>query len=212
MPTYNRRAFVRAAIFAWSRQTYEERELVILDDGEDKILDLVPADPRIKYLFETTRRRTGDKRNRAVELCMGEVICHFDDDDYSSPTRIADQVERLEASGRPVTGYHTLLFWDTLALEARRYRSQVAGYVCGTSLAYLRAFWEIHKFPDKQEASDNAFVYPILRQIAPADGSAQLVARIHASHTSSKAGICERVSRETLPPLFWINEDFRLLG
>ena len=44
MPTYNRRPFAARAIDAFLAQDYPERELVILDDGEDPIADLVPAD------------------------------------------------------------------------------------------------------------------------------------------------------------------------
>ena len=50
MPTFNRRAFAGQAIEYFLRQDYPNRELIILDDGTDAIGDLVPADPRIRYL------------------------------------------------------------------------------------------------------------------------------------------------------------------
>jgi glycosyltransferase involved in cell wall biosynthesis len=61
MPTANRRAFVPRAIQYFLRQDYPEKELVILDDGEDSVADLIPADPRIRYLRETRRRTIGAK-------------------------------------------------------------------------------------------------------------------------------------------------------
>jgi glycosyltransferase involved in cell wall biosynthesis len=211
MPTKNRRGFIPAAIDCWLRQSYPDRELVILDDGEP-VEDLIPKDSRIGY-HRSEGMTTGSKRNLCNELARGEIIVHFDDDDFSAPERIADQVGRLQASGLPVTGYGTLIFWDAVASQAKQYRSSVAGYVCGTSLAYLRSFWQTHRFPDKQQASDNAFVYPILRRIAAADGSRHIVARIHGCHhTSSKAGISEIVPREMIPEAFWENEELRLLS
>jgi glycosyltransferase involved in cell wall biosynthesis len=49
MPTANRRRFVPEAIRLFLAQDYEEKELVVLDDGEDAIADLIPDDPRIRY-------------------------------------------------------------------------------------------------------------------------------------------------------------------
>lgn len=207
MPTWNRRPFIRAAIQSFLDQTYENRELVIVDDGDERVLDLIPADPRIRYLQGPGRLSTGRKRNMCCDISAGEIICHFDDDDFSMPTRIADQVERLLRTGKPITGYGTMLFWDRTTRQAKRYRPSVTGYVCGTSLAYLRSYWEVKPFKHIPEAEDNAFVYQALRQIASADGSEQLVARIHGCHqTSTKRGISEVVPESLIPVAFWNNE------
>ena len=45
--TRNRRGFLPRAIECFVAQTYEERELLIVDDGDDSIADLAPADWRI---------------------------------------------------------------------------------------------------------------------------------------------------------------------
>lgn len=211
MPTWNRRAFIPGAIDSFLRQTYEPRELVILDDGDEPIQDLIPQDSRIRYAFEGKRRITGDKRNRVNELARGDVICHFDDDDWSAPDRIADQVARLKASGKPATGYSTLLFWDVKGKVARRYRSAISGYVCGTTLCYTREFWNQRHFRAKQMGSDNDWVYPILKSIAHCHDASHMVARIHdCHHTSKKNGIVEIVSRNLLPAGFWENEKLRV--
>lgn len=213
MPTWNRRPFVRAAIQCFLEQTYENRELVIVDDGDDRILDLVPDDQRIRYVPSNRRLVTGAKRNLCNELAQGEIICHFDDDDWSAPTRLQDQVDRLEATALPITGYGTLLFWDVLTRQVKRYRANAANmknYVCGTSFCYLRSFWEQSPFPDRQVASDNAFIYSRLNDVAASQDCGQLVARIHDHHTSEKGGITEVVPRELVPAGFWLNEQVRL--
>jgi O-antigen biosynthesis protein len=207
MPTWNRRPFIRAAIQSFLDQTYEPRELVVIDDGDDKIEDLIPDDPRISYAVLSGRVSTGVKRNLCCEAAKGEVICHTDDDDWAAPNRIAEQVERLIKTGRPITGYGTLLFWDRNTKQAKRYHSRELGYVCGTSLMYLRSFWQRHQFKDQQEASDNSFVRPVRRVIAAADGTTKLVARIHdCHHTSSKKNITEVVPKSMIPNRFWDNE------
>jgi glycosyltransferase involved in cell wall biosynthesis len=211
MPTKSRRAFVPAAIDCWRKQTYENRELIIVDDGEDAIEDLIPNDKRIRYVFQKVRRNTtGKKRNFCNDLARGEIICHFDDDDWSSPDRIAFQVGMLNKSGLPVTGFSKLLFWDCVKKRALFYRAHIKGYVCGTSLCYPKEFWKGHQFKDKQVASDNDFVYPILKQIAASSESRFMVARIHGRHTSSKKGITETASKDSIPLGFWENEELRL--
>lgn len=55
MPTANRRALVPAAIEMFLRQTYADKELIIVDDGEDSIADLVPRDDSIRYIREDHR-------------------------------------------------------------------------------------------------------------------------------------------------------------
>jgi glycosyltransferase involved in cell wall biosynthesis len=211
MPTWNRRKFIPAAVDCWQRQTYPNLELVILDDGEEPIEDLIPEDPRIRYSFENHRMLTGTKRNRVNELSRGEIICHFDDDDWSAADRVADQVARLRESGKPVTGYSALYFWDVVHGQPLRYRASISGYVCGTTLCYTREFWTGRRFRDKQEASDNDFVYPILNLIAASADPRHMVARIHGCHhTSGKARIREKVPREMLPADFWENDKLRL--
>lgn len=211
MPTWNRRAFIPAAIDCFLRQTYDPRELVILDDGEEPIDDLIPEDARIRYVFEDRRRITGDKRNRVCELAIGELICHWDDDDWSAPDRIAHQVEMLSDSGKPITGFSNLLFWDLREKKARIYRSSISGYVCGTTLCYTRELWQSRHFKSRHESSDNDFVYPILPLIAASRDTGCMVARIHGCHhTSSKAGIREEIPEDRIPAAFWENEKLRL--
>jgi len=213
MPTKDRRRFVAAAIDCWLKQAYQNRELVIVDDGMDPIGDLIPQAGNIRYFREPypPKRSTGSKRNFTNSLSAGEVICHWDDDDWSAADRIEDQMRRLRESGKSVTGYGTLLFWDTMKLHARRYHSSNPGYVCGTTLCYTRELWLKHQFVNKQVASDNDFVFPILKQIAVSHDVTHMVARIHDSHTSKKGNISQIVPDDLIPAAFWENEKLRLL-
>ena len=65
MPTYNRRRFVPLAIGYFLRQDYPNRELIIVDDGTDPVQDLVPDDPRIRYMSLEAKHSIGAKRNLA---------------------------------------------------------------------------------------------------------------------------------------------------
>lgn len=211
MPTWNRRTFIPAAIQCFLEQIYENLELVIVDDGNDKVADLVPADSRIRYIPLDRKLTTGEKRNYCCRVARGEIICHMDDDDWSAPGRISDQVKRLQQTGKPITGYGTLLFWDIVTREAKRYKPAMKSYICGTTFCYLRSFWQGHGFRDKQVASDNQFIFPVMSQVAQSQETRFVVARIHhCHHTSPKTLITEVVSRDLIPEGFWQNEALRL--
>ena len=100
----------------------------------------------------------------AIPMADAEIIIHWDDDDWSHPNRIAEQVEFLQRSKADVVGYNELLFWRTekrLAQEPGRvtvdcygteqawlYTRRHGNYCPGTSLCYWRKTWEAHPFKD----------------------------------------------------------------
>jgi glycosyltransferase involved in cell wall biosynthesis len=161
MPTANRRAFVPHAIEYFLRQDYAERELVILDDGEDAIGDLVPADARITYLRETRRRSVGAKRNACIDAARGEIVVHWDDDDWSAPQRISRAVDALVRENADLCGVSAMLFFDPLKRLVWEYRYPGAqpDWVCGTSLCYRRALWRRNRFADVQIGEDSRFIW-----------------------------------------------------
>ena len=47
------------------------------------------------YLWEDKPVKTGDKRNRLQRLATGDILVHFDDDDYYGPSYISTMVHNL---------------------------------------------------------------------------------------------------------------------
>jgi glycosyltransferase involved in cell wall biosynthesis len=88
MPTADRRRFVPAAIRLFLEQDCEDKELVIVDDGSDRVGDIIPQHPQIRYIALPRRIRLGAKRNLACEAARGDVIVHRDDDDWHAPWRL----------------------------------------------------------------------------------------------------------------------------
>lgn len=210
MPTRNRGAFIWAAIESFLAQDYDHRELVIVDDGDESVRKLIPRKKNIRYYRLGERMSLGVKRNRCVELARGDVICHWDDDDYSTPDRISDQLARLRESGLPMTGYTTLYLWDVVREQARLFVGSPADYVCGTTLMYLKSWWEQHPFEDVNVGEDNAFVFPHLNLVAGSYDGNHMVARIHDANVSPKDNLGQPVERKRLPLPFWDNEKRRL--
>ncbi|MCB0244440.1 MAG: glycosyltransferase family 2 protein, partial [Anaerolineae bacterium] len=95
MPTRNRRRFVPLALAYFARQDYEPRELIVLDDGDDPVAELMPDDPRVRYVRLDRRQTVGAKRNMGCRLAKGDVIVHWDDDDWMADWRLTYQVAQL---------------------------------------------------------------------------------------------------------------------
>lgn len=189
MPTRNRRRFVGQAIWYFLRQDYEPRELLILDDGDDPVEDLVPSDPRISYRRLERRLPLGAKRNLACELSAGELIAHWDDDDWIAPHRLSLQVRELLASGADACGASELLHYAPMSGEAWSYRHPAGGppWLAGPTLLYRKALWREHPFPGVNVGEDSAFVrrLPPDRLHAVADRSFY-VAVLHGGNTAAK--------------------------
>ena len=64
----------------------------------------MPRDDRIVYLRRDQRSSVGVKRNLACEHAEGELIAHFDDDDWYAPNRLSIQVAALRESGHASAG------------------------------------------------------------------------------------------------------------
>jgi glycosyltransferase involved in cell wall biosynthesis len=97
-PTFNRRPFIPYMIKCFEHQTYpkDKIEWVIVDDGTDKIEDLVSHIPQVKYFKYNDKLTLGKKRNVSHEKSSGDIIIYMDDDDYYPPERITHAVEMLQ--------------------------------------------------------------------------------------------------------------------
>ena len=99
-PTFNRRPFFQSAIQCFNHQTYPKHrmEWIIIDDGTDKIEDLVASHPNVKYFKSSEKMTLGKKRNLMHANSCGDIIVYMDDDDYYPPERVSHAVESLMAN------------------------------------------------------------------------------------------------------------------
>jgi len=97
-PTFNRRPFIPYMIKCFEHQDYpkDRMEWIIIDDGTDKIEDLVKHIPQVKYFPFEKKLFLGNKRNIMHDKSKGEIIVYMDDDDYYPPDRVSHAVERLQ--------------------------------------------------------------------------------------------------------------------
>lgn len=190
MPTTaRRRLFVPQAIRYFLRQDYPNKELLVVDDGPDPLAKVVPDDPQVRYIRLEGTRTLGIKRNLCVEAASGDLIMHWDDDDWTSSQRISYQMEALSRAGAEICGLTQMIFYELASGRAwlYQYPSGQRPWLAGNSLLYTREFWRRSPFPDVQVASDTRFVWSqkMDRSVAVADYRFY-VAMIHPENTSPK--------------------------
>jgi glycosyltransferase involved in cell wall biosynthesis len=185
MPTRGRREWAQSALDCFLRQSYPLKELVIIDDLADP--SFKSPGLGIEYWLSQSRN-IGWKRNEACRMATGEIIMHWDSDDWSNSDRMAEQVAFLEASGKQVTGYSTLLFHEGNTGKWGRYLGD-RHYSLGTSLCYFKSWWERHPFNEAVTVGeDNQFVSDAVNEGAfiSQEGRGMMVARVHTDNTTPK--------------------------
>lgn len=190
MPTRGRGIWAALAVNSFLQQAYPYKELLILDDRNDSSFrDGHPSGFGSVSYFCSDSQSIAEKRNILVNLAPSSLICHWDDDDWSAPGRIADQVQRFEESGKPVVGYHSMLFYQSNPERAAKYIND-ASYALGTSLMYRREWAIAHPFhlAEKAWGEDNNFVNDARNagELISVDAGQLMVARAHPGNTSKK--------------------------
>ncbi|HZJ18147.1 MAG TPA: glycosyltransferase family A protein, partial [Patescibacteria group bacterium] len=82
--THNRKILLQKAIKSVLSQSFEDFELIIVDDGSTDNTEVVVSqfqDKRIKYKKLTKQKTVTDVRNKALDISSGKYIALLDDDD-----------------------------------------------------------------------------------------------------------------------------------
>lgn len=175
-------------------QTYSlNTELLILDETNNPWLPPLALEntkgfDRVRYYqIPPSSLSTGAKRNMINGMAGGDVLVHFDDDDWSHPERIADQLTLMRTSGAEVVGYHDLLYYRIAdkSLWSYKYQGRPCVYATGTSQMYRKSWWAKHKFNLAQTGEDSQFSACAAKHkvLASVEGRKMVVARAHAGNT-----------------------------
>ena len=104
VPTYNRAHLVIEAIDSVLSQSFQDYELIVVDDGStDNTKDaLLRYGDRIKYIYQTNLG-VGAARNVGVRCARGEWLAFLDSDDIWMPEYLTCQMEQAEKNPRVCT-------------------------------------------------------------------------------------------------------------
>jgi glycosyltransferase involved in cell wall biosynthesis len=173
--TYNRppshQHLLEEAIESFLRQTYPNKELLVLNDCSRQ--ELVCDAPGVRVVNLSERLPSlGDKWNAAIRLSRGELIAPWNDDDISLPSRLSFSVERLGDADyfNPRRSW----FWDNDGLHF----DPSAGYEHNASLFTRAAFEAVGGYPSislgEDAAMDSKLLARMERVVDPLRGYPEL--------------------------------------
>jgi glycosyltransferase involved in cell wall biosynthesis len=198
-PTYNRRIFFRLAVnnFMSIRYPKDKLEWIIVDDGTDKIKDMIENTPelkndtRIKYFELDEKKPIGFKRNYCIEKASNEYIVCMDDDDYYPVNSVKLRILELLKSGKDCLTCSAIGCFDinryVSMVNVPPHRLPFSHRISEASLAFKKSFWEVQKFNDESGHSEaKEFLEGRENKTIEVAWEGILVALLHNRNTSDK--------------------------
>lgn len=103
MPSYNTAQYIAASITSVQKQSYQNWELIIVDDCStdhtDEVVLPLLSDRRIRYLKNNANSGAAVSRNRALREAKGKWIAFLDSDDLWVPEKLEKQIAFMESNG-----------------------------------------------------------------------------------------------------------------
>jgi glycosyltransferase involved in cell wall biosynthesis len=123
IPTYNATATVLETIASVQAQTYQNIEILVINDGstDDLLSCLAPTitDARVQ-IHSYPNGGLPVARNRGIARSTGEYIAFIDADDLWTPDKLARQLQALEANPRAGLAYSWTYFMEA---DGQRYHT-----------------------------------------------------------------------------------------
>lgn len=130
-PAYNRANFIGEMIQSIQRQTYQEWELVIVDDGStDNTSDVVAtfSDARIRYLRQANAGAAA-ARNAGIAAARGAYLVFIDSDDLMLPHGLEVLLKTLQANPDAGLAYGWFYFMDEAGAPLPYTFGQIEGVI-----------------------------------------------------------------------------------
>ena len=155
-PTFNRRPFIPIIIKCFENQTYprDKMEWIIVDDGTDKIEDLVCHLPYVKYFKYDEKMTLGKKRNISNEKAKGEIIIYMDDDDYYPADRVKHAVDTLRCSKALCAGSSAMFIYYKHINKMYQFGPYGANHATAATFAFKRELLSQTRFDEESSVAE----------------------------------------------------------
>lgn len=187
MPTKSRYKFLPLALRKFDSQTYPNKELILVDSSFEPIPEGFDFGPNVTYFRIDPKTSLGEARNTACKFATGEIIAHFDDDDYYEPTYLESTVYTLLCQDQiQLVGFHSWYYYDTINELGYYYTHPRRPYATGATMVYYREYWKTHPFPDISQGEDRRFSNAAWAEgvLFSSGGGHDFIARIHADNSN----------------------------
>lgn len=196
-PSFSRAPFLELCYQCFISQTYPNLEWLVLDDSPepcDFFFQIV--DENVHYIHSAKRISIGEKRNQLIAQANGEIIVHFDDDDFYAPHYVAHMVSEMEQQQADFinnrgfflydASFERLCYWllekksgahfrikkehvEAVVLDAKTFEHNHLGY--GFGYVYKKQLWQDHPFADMNWNEDSTFTMKALNSGAILGGT-----------------------------------------
>jgi glycosyltransferase involved in cell wall biosynthesis len=107
-PSFNSSEFIAETIKSVQNQTYQNWEMIIVDDAstdetESIVLSVIEKDNRIQFYKLNENSGAGIARNYALQKASGRYISFLDSDDLWKPLKLEKQLKFMEQNRQPMT-------------------------------------------------------------------------------------------------------------
>ena len=110
VPTYNRPQMLDRALKSIEGQTYQDYEIIIVNDAGTNVLDVAKKYEKTVLIEHTENKGLPATRNTGISMARGKYIAFLDDDDFYFPIHLEVLVRALEEG---VDGAYTESYrWD----------------------------------------------------------------------------------------------------
>jgi glycosyltransferase involved in cell wall biosynthesis len=154
MATRDRRKFLPQALRCFLRQTYPNKELIVVDDSARSNAVLFRGVPGVRYLRLTQPTRTGTKLNLGIEAARGDILQKLDDDDFYQAGFLAASVAHLPVEA-PESTLVTRCCFLVLLRGDPIIRHSGHGWTPGGAFCFHRALWTKTPFRQVRWSEDS---------------------------------------------------------
>lgn len=138
IPTYNRKKFLKKSITSVLEQTYDNFELIVVDDGSSDGTDLLMTqfkDKRIRFIRQRNRGVSA-ARNAAVQAANGDFYAFLDSDDRWKKEKLENPAEYIQKFPK-ISIFHTEEIWyrSGKLLNQKKKHKKPTGFVYTKALA-----------------------------------------------------------------------------
>ena len=145
VPMYNAAKSIRLCLDSILRQTFDDYEVVIINDGStddsESICSEVANGHDKVFLYTFENGGVGKARKRGIQRARGDFLIFADVDDFISPDLLRTLAEIIELHGDvELIRYHSNLINDDENKNHQRYNSDVNLNIPMTGLDALRAW------------------------------------------------------------------------
>ncbi|MCF2859904.1 glycosyltransferase [Pseudoalteromonas sp. SMS1] len=219
MPTCRRAHYILQSIDYFNRQSYPNKELIIVYEQAEDLPNAMPIQDNIQLLKVPDNASIGFKRSMGTKWSTGMFIAQWDDDDWYSSERLAIQIAPLVTGAADITGLKNHLFFDVWrgqfwAAEKALFEAMFRRGIAGGTLVFRRTYWSegVLDYRDSSLREDADFMECMIdagAKLVAVDGHTHFVYLRHLNNTWSfvSGKLIKASAWQKVPDPTWFSHD-----